>query len=607
MSSSTALEKRLRSPISVVLGHIDTGKTTLLDRIRNVGREVERSVAARESGGITQHIGASFLPRETIEMIAKDLLASFKIKLAIPGILCVDTPGHAAFLNLRARGSSVADIAILVVDVRSGFQAQTYESMRLLKDRKTPFLVAANKLDLVPGWRSEGFGSFLSSVDSQENAVQNELDQRLYEIIGELAQEGFESERYDRVQDFTKSVAIVPISAKTGEGVPDLLVILAGLTQQFLKKRLSLAEGPAKGVILEVKEETGIGLTIDTIIYDGIMRKEDTIVTGGLSGPITTRIRSLLLPKPLDEIRDPRDKFTSVEEVTASAGVKISAPNLEGVIAGAPVFVVPEDESVENYVSRISEEVSMERFESSALGVVAKADTLGSLEALAKMLKDENIPVSVAGVGPVSRREIVEAEVVRENDPLLGAVLCFNVDILTEAQEEIEQSDMKVFLNDVIYRLVDEYKDWVREEAERSKKETFETITTPGKIKVLPGFVFRKSKPAVFGVEVLGGKIMAKKRLIRQDNKPAGVIQQIQDKGETIPEAVKGQQVAISLRGITIGRQVKEGDILFIDILEKHARKLKKEYFSFMTDDEINVLEELIEIKRKQVNKFWAT
>jgi translation initiation factor 5B len=607
MSSSTALEKRLRSPISVVLGHIDTGKTTLLDRIRNVGREVERSVAARESGGITQHIGASFLPRETIEMIAKDLLASFKIKLAIPGILCVDTPGHAAFLNLRARGSSVADIAILVVDVRSGFQAQTYESMRLLKDRKTPFLVAANKLDLVPGWRSEGFGSFLSSVDSQENAVQNELDQRLYEIIGELAQEGFESERYDRVQDFTKSVAIVPISAKTGEGVPDLLVILAGLTQQFLKKRLSLAEGPAKGVILEVKEETGIGLTIDTIIYDGIMRKEDTIVTGGLSGPITTRIRSLLLPKPLDEIRDPRDKFTSVEEVTASAGVKISAPNLEGVIAGAPVFVVPEDESVENYVSRISEEVSMERFESSALGVVAKADTLGSLEALAKMLKDENIPVSVAGVGPVSRREIVEAEVVRENDPLLGAVLCFNVDILTEAQEEIEQSDMKVFLNDVIYRLVDEYKDWVREEAERSKKETFETITTPGKIKVLPGFVFRKSKPAVFGVEVLGGKIMAKKRLIRQDNKPAGVIQQIQDKGETIPEAAKGQQVAISLRGITIGRQVKEGDILFIDILEKHARKLKKEYFSFMTDDEINVLEELIEIKRKQVNKFWAT
>jgi len=607
MSPSTALEKRLRSPISVVLGHIDTGKTTLLDRIRNVGREVDRSVAARESGGITQHIGASFLPKETIETIAKDLLKSFKIKLDIPGILCVDTPGHAAFLNLRARGSSVADIAILVVDIRPGFQAQTYESMRLLKDRKTPFLVAANKLDLVPGWRSKGFGSFLSSVNSQEKVVQNELDQRLYELIGELAQEGFESERYDRVEDFTKSVAIVPTSAKTGEGIPDLLVILAGLTQQFLKKRLSLAEVPAKGVILEVKEESGIGLTIDTIIYDGIMRKEDTIVTGGLSGPITTRIRSLLLPKPLDEIRDPRDKFTSVEEVTASAGVKISAPNLEGVIAGAPVFVVPEDESVENYVSKISEEVSMDRFESSAVGVVSKADTLGSLEALAKMLKDENIPVSLAGVGPVSRREVVEAEVVREHDPLLGTVLCFNVSILPEAQEEIDQSDLIVFSNDVIYRLVDEYKDWVRKEAERSKKETFETITTPGKIKILPGFVFRKSKPAVFGVEILGGKIKAKKRLIRQDNKAAGVIQQIQDKKETIPEATKGQQVAISLKGITIGRQVKEGDILFSDILEKHAIKLKKEYFSYMTDDEINVLEELIEIKRKQVNKFWAT
>jgi len=309
----------------------------------------------------------------------------------------------------------------------------------------------------------------------------------------------------------------------------------------------------------------------------------------------------------LDEIRDPRDKFTSVEEVTASAGVKISAPNLEGVIAGAPVFVVPEDESVENYVSKISEEVSMDRFESSAVGVVSKADTLGSLEALAKMLKDENIPVSLAGVGPVSRREVVEAEVVREHDPLLGTVLCFNVSILPEAQEEIDQSDLIVFSNDVIYRLVDEYKDWVRKEAERSKKETFETITTPGKIKILPGFVFRKSKPAVFGVEILGGKIKAKKRLIRQDNKAAGVIQQIQDKKETIPEATKGQQVAISLKGITIGRQVKEGDILFSDILEKHAIKLKKEYFSYMTDDEINVLEELIEIKRKQVNKFWAT
>jgi translation initiation factor 5B len=354
---------KLRSPIVTVLGHIDHGKTSLLDRMRGTG------VQEREAAGITQHIGASFFPTETILSICGHLLDAVNTKLTIDGLLFIDTPGHEAYLNLRRRGGAIADIAILVVDINEGALTQTYESLKILRSGKTPFLIAANKMDKVPGWKSKPDMPLMQAIKAQPISVQSEIDRRVYEIVGSLSANSIQSERFDRVEDFRQSVAIVPTS---------------GLTQQFMTERLTVSEGPAIGAVLEIREETGLGITLDTIIYDGVLNKTDTVVVGGLDDVVVAKIRALMQPKALDEIRDPKEKFTQVSQVHAAAGVKMVAPDLEGAVAGAPVYAVSDPAKLEEIKQKVKDEVSSIRIQTDASGIVLKTDTLGSLEAVSQ-------------------------------------------------------------------------------------------------------------------------------------------------------------------------------------------------------------------------------
>ena len=589
----------IRQPIVCVLGHVDTGKTLLLDQIR------KSSVQAREAGGITQHIGASFFPLETLKEISGPLLKRIGGEIKIPGLLVIDTPGHEAFANLRRRGGGVADIAILVIDVLRGFEAQTYESLDILKSRRTPFLVAANKIDRIPGWKPQLTFSFLDSYKKQDPYVKQALDEYLYAIIGKFSELSFRADRFDRVTDFTRTVAIVPTSAKTGEGITELVAVLTGLTQQFLRKQLQVTRGPAKGTVLEVKEEVGLGVTVNAIIYDGVLRKDDTIVLGGKNGPIVTTVRALLLPKPLDEIRDPRDKFSSVEEVSAAAGVKIAAPNLEDALAGAPLYVAPSKEELDYYLREISEEVQRLRASTDVDGVVLKTDALGSLEAIAESLKKNNIPIRLADVGEVSKRDVVEAAVVRENEPLYGAVLAFNVKVLPDAEEEAKTRKVPIFRHNIIYHLVDDYLRWMQRERETRERGEFERLIRPAKIRILPGYVFRRAKPAIVGVEVLAGTIKPRLRLVDENGKDIGEILQIQDRGKAIPAAEKGAQVAISIDRPIVGRHINEGDILYVSVPESHARKLLSEFSKRLSPDEIECLNELSKIM-SQKKLFWG-
>ncbi|MFQ6126768.1 MAG: translation initiation factor IF-2 [Candidatus Heimdallarchaeota archaeon] len=592
----------IRSPIATILGHVDTGKTLLLDRIRGT------AVQAREAGGITQHVGASFFPRETLEEICGDLLKTFNFSLSIPGLLIIDTPGHESFFNLRRRGASVADIAILVVDVLSGFQPQTYESLALLKARKTPFLVAANKIDRIPGWNpaKTHTSSFLTIKDSQDSFVTRDLDKQIYEIIGELSREGISSERFDRVNDYTKNVGIVPTSAKTGEGIPDLLLVLSALTQQYMMHKLEVSKGAGQGVVLEVKEEVGIGKTIDVILFDGILKKNDTIVVGGLDQPIVTKIRALLQPKALDEIRDPKEQFMPVTEIAAAAGVRIVAQGLDGTAAGSPLYVSNTPAEIEHHKAEILQELEQIKIETDDLGIVVKADTLGSLEALLNLLRQKNIPIRFANVGDVSRRDVIQAEITGVEDPLLGVVLAFNVDFLPDARELIENARIPIFENNIIYRLLEEYDGWQAEQRAKRREEAYEELVKPAKITLLPDYVFRKSEPAIVGVEVIAGTLRPRVNLVRTDNKRVGLILQIQSEGKTISEAKEGEQVAISIRGPTVGRQIREGDQLLINIPESHAKRLKEHFSDFLTPSELSTLEELITLKRTYQSKFWA-
>jgi len=577
----------IRQPIAVVLGHVDHGKTTLLDRLRGT------SVAAREPGLITQWIGASLIPAKTLEEIIGPLLARFKLTVEVPGILFIDTPGHETFSNLRRRGGSAADVAILVIDVTKGIEPQTVESLTILKARKTPFLICCNKIDAIPGWKSSGAGSFLENMKNQRPEVLTDLDNRLYTMMGTLSRYSIRADRFDRITEFAKTVALVPASAKTGEGIPELMAVLVGLTQVYMKSELDLTGGPAEGTVLEVNEEAGLGVTVDTIIYNGRIQVDDEIMLAGRNGVITTQIRALLLPKPLDEIRDPRDKFSRAKFVDAAAGIKIAATGLEDAIAGSSLYVAKDESSREALREKILSEVEEVRVKKDLSGVIVKSDALGSLEALTTSLEASKIPVRLADVGDVSRRDVVEAKAVRVKDPYLGVVLAFGVKLLPDAEEEIAISKIPVFKGDVLYHVLEEYSRWVEAQKIAGAKAEMDLLIRPGKIKLLKGFVFRRNDPAIVGVEVLDGIIKPKYPLINRSGRRIGQVIGIQDQGKAVEEAGAGKQVAVSIDKPVVGRQIFEGDVLYVDVPAQHARVLSSKFRDYLKPSELALLEEV--------------
>jgi len=596
-------KKIIRAPIASILGHIDHGKTSLLDYIRGT------VVQQREAAGITQHIGASYFPIKDIKEFLKKSKQEFAEKeIQLPGILIIDTPGHAAFMNLRKRGGAVADIAILVIDVTAGNMPITWESVRILRERKVPFVIAANKIDRISGWKSIKDADFLDSYNKQKPHVRDFLDEKLIQIGVDFLQEGFTGiDRYDKIKDFTKKVAIVPTSAKTGEGISTLLMVLMGLVQQFLTENLKFSEGPAKGVVLEVKKEKGQAITMDVLIYDGVIKKGEEFIVGGLEKPIKSKVRALLMPKPLDEIRDPRQKFDSVDIVSAAAGIKILAPNLENVVAGSPFRGIGDDTSQEKIIyNEIESEVESIRIKTDKAGVVLKADTLGSLEALENHFTKNGVKISIADVGPIKKEDVMNANLVKILDPYSAAVLGFNVAILPDAKEQAITDNIRIFTNNVIYRLLEDYIEYAEiRKAEETAKGLSELIL-PAKLKMIPDFIFRNSDPAVFGVHVEEGTLYPKVTLITANGKKAKRVHQIQDKGKTLEKAVKGSEVAISIRGIEIGRDIDKDETLFVNVPESHVRQIMGKFLDELTVDQKQALREYIILQRSMQHPWWG-
>ncbi len=581
----------IRQPIVSVLGHVDHGKTTLLDRIRGTG------VAGREAGGITQHIGATEVPLAAIMEACGDLVTGKSFK--VPGLLFIDTPGHVAFSTMRARGGALADLAVLVIDLNEGFRPQTIESLNILKRYKTPFVVAANKIDLVPGWRHHEDKPFILSYQDQPESAREEFDKRFYELVGRLYEQGFSADRYDKVADFTSNIAVVPVSAKFGEGIPDLLLMLIGLAQRFLEKELTTEEGAAEGTILEVKEEKGLGTTLDAIVYKGTIAKGDTLVFGTPGKPGTTKVKALLKPKPMDEIRDPQDRFDSVRSVSAAAGVKIVAADVEGAVAGAPVRVAKGD--LKEIVEEIAQE-SQPHVEVQDEGVMLKADAIGSLEGLAYECKQASISVRFARLGAISRRDVID--VATAKDPLHHAILAFNAELLPDAQAALaDNPDLKLLQSDIIYRLIEEYGTWRDERRRQLEEANRKEITYPAKLLFLGDYVFRASHPAIFGVRVLSGRIRSGTAVMRDDGRGLGRIKSIRSGEKSLDDARQGQEVAIAIDGVTIGRQISGGDVLLVELTEEEARTLRRR--TELTHDELETLDQICTVKRKE-DPFWG-
>jgi len=587
----------LRTPIVAVLGHVDHGKTSLLDRIRG------SAVTAGEAGAITQHIGSTAVPLDVVGEIAGELVDPADFDL--PGLLFIDTPGHHAFSTLRTRGGALADIAILVVDVTEGFQPQTEEAIDILQRTNTPFVVAANKIDTVPGWNPTGGGPVQAAMDAQSDRARQRLEEDLYELIGELSDAGFSADLYWRVSNFQANVGVVPVSAETGEGIPDLLTVLMGLSQRYLKDEMAVdVGGPGVGTVLEVTEAKGFGTTLDAVIYDGTLREDDTIVVGGLEGPLLTDVRTLLQPRPLEEIRE-EGEFEQVPEVAAAAGVKVAAGDLDGAIAGAPIRAV-RDRDRDEVLAEVESELAEFVVATEEEGVVVKADTLGSLEAIAETLDDAEVPIVRAEVGDVAPRDVRVAETA--NEPTHEAILAFGVDVLDDAESLAEQADVTIFQDDVIYRLVEDYEDHVDAIEAAQQDQVLENITRPCRFRILPDHTFRQSDPAVVGVEIGSGTLrrnVAVGRLVDGEFDRVGRLKTIQDEGEDVDEARSGARVAVSIDGPTVGRQIEESEQLWVELPEKHAKILEQELTEELSADEREALSQYLEARRDR-DPFWG-
>ena len=590
----------LRHPVVVVLGHVDSGKTSLLDKVRGT------AVQAREAGGITQHIGASFFPIDTIKRVTGDLFNKISTSDSqIPGILVIDTPGHEVFATLRVRGGSAADIAIIVVDANKGFEAQTEESIEILKRRKVPFVIALNKVDTISGWRSNlGGDSISKAVSMQDKSVVTALDEMIYNVVGSLSRSGYNSEAFWRIKNFTKEVAIVPVSARTGVGIPELLAVLIGLTQQYLSRKLERDEEQGRGIVLEINEEVGLGPAANVILFDGILRQGSSVIVAKRSNAVVARVKAILLPKPLDEMRDPRDKFRHVSEVVSAAGVKITSPDLTGVMAGSPLFVINQKEDEARLRAIVEAEIKNTFVSKDINGIIMKCDSIGSIEAISDLLLKQKVPIRSADIGHVTKRDVIEASAVREKDRYLGVILAFNVRVLDDALREAQERQVMIFNEKIIYNLVRSYFDWTTYQKDHQDVIMFNEIPPVCKFQFLKNFVFRRNDPAVFGAEILVGKLRQKIPVINEEGKKIGAIHQMQQSGKTIEEAAKGMQVALSIRGPTIGRQINEGDIFYTDLNSKQAKLLNERFMQRLSEEETEVLTHIIDTKRKSDELF---
>eukprot|EP00921_Rhytidocystis_pertsovi_P008499 GHVQ01013928.1.p1 GENE.GHVQ01013928.1~~GHVQ01013928.1.p1 ORF type:complete len:842 (+),score=148.46 GHVQ01013928.1:273-2798(+) len=569
--------RRLRSPICCILGHVDTGKTKLLDKIRKT------NVQDNEAGGITQQIGATFCPTEALSEQCKKV--EFDLNLEVPGLLIIDTPGHESFNNLRARGSSLCDIAILVIDIMHGMEPQTRESLGLLKARKCPFVIALNKIDRMYGWIACDWETARKALKKQPQHAQDEFDKRYHDVLSQLQSEGMNCQLYWENEDVRKVVSIVPTSAINGEGLPDLLMLLIKLTQDIMSRNLQLLD-EFQCTILEVKAIDGLGVTVDVILANGTLREGDDIVVCGMSGPIVTTVRAVLTPQPMKELRV-KGEYIHHKEIHAAMGVKISAHSLDEAVAGTSVLRYHSGDDLEQLKENVMADMAtiFDSVDRSGSGVYVMASTLGSLEALLQFLKDSKIPVFAVNIGTVHKMDVKKASVMREKGhPELSVILAFDIKVDPEAEKEAKSLGVRVMTADIIYHLFDEFTKYVQENREEKKRDKAGEAVFPCVMSVLSQYIFNKKDPIVLGVKIDDGILRVGTPLTIPDKEflKIGRVSSLEHNKKAVEVATKGMEVAIKIIGepsVTFGRQFDHTNKIYsrisrdsIDCLKEHFR-----------------------------------
>jgi len=581
----------LRSPICCIMGHVDTGKTKLLDKIR------QTNVQSGEAGGITQQIGATYFPPEKLLEKTQKLNDDLGLVMKLPGLLVIDTPGHEAFSNLRSRGSSLCDIAILVIDLMHGLEQQTIESIEMLRKKKCPFVVALNKVDRCYMWKENEGLEFRDTLALQEEATQAEFRDRMMGVRTQLNEKGLNAELYWENTELASTVSMIPTSAHSGEGVNDLLHMIVRLTQERMAQSL-MYSNTLQCTILEVKVIDGLGCTVDVILVNGEMNAGDQLVVCTTNGPVVAQARALLTPPPNRELRI-KAQYINHDNIKAAIGVKICAQGLEHAVAGSPIMVYSPEKGDD--LNDIKEEV-MKDFSSlqtnlatDAEGVFAQASTLGALEALLEFLRNEckpPIPVHAVAIGPIFKRDVMRAGLMHQKGlPQFATILAFDVPIDNDAVTLAEELNVKIFTADIIYHLFDQYTRHLAATLEAEKEKAKEIAVFPSLCKILPNHVFNQKDPIIVGVEVLEGILKVGTPLCIPHNNflQVGRVTSIESNHQQVDRAKKGTQCAISIvndgnPNMMFGRQFTDEHPLYSELNRTSIDSLKKYFKDDLTN-----------------------
>ena len=576
----------LREPIICVLGHVDHGKTSILDSIRGT------SISKKEEGGITQRIAATEIGINRIVELSGGKVSENIFK--IPGLLFVDTPGHVAFANMRARGGALADIAILVIDINEGLMPQTVESINILKKFKTPFIIVANKIDMISLFRKPENISFPEFIKQQREEYVNDMEGKIYNIINQMYQYGLPSERYDRISDFTKAVPIVPASAKYGIGIMEILLTVTGLAQKYLSESISKKEGWARASVLEVRRGDSLGLTLDTILYQGTLKKGTRILVNTSQGIKETKVRALFV-----NASNRSTKVVERSHVTSASGVRVVLSDSYDVLPGTIIIEIGTGNE-EDARKELMEESKI-KINLAEHGITLKADTLGSLEAIAYEMGQNGISIRSAEIGEISKRDLIDVSTLP--DPMDRILAGFNVELSPDARASVMAYDIGIVTSGVIYHLVEEISNWLKDRKNSMEEERKQGMPVPSKIVIMPDYIFRAAKPVIVGVKVISGRIKVDDNLIREDGKYAGTIKSIRDGEVSKKFAEAGSEMAVAIDGVTLNRQIFPGRPIYVDINEEVVKALRANALDEAT---METLEEIIKIKRKD-NIFWGT
>lgn len=587
--------EKLRAPVICVLGHVDTGKTKILDKLRHT------HVQDGEAGGITQQIGATNVPLEAINEQTKMIKNFDRENVRIPGMLIIDTPGHESFSNLRNRGSSLCDIAILVVDIMHGLEPQTIESINLLKSKKCPFIVALNKIDRLYDWKKSPDSDVAATLKKQKKNTKDEFEERAKAIIVEFAQQGLNAALFYENKDPRTFVSLVPTSAHTGDGMGSLIYLLVELTQTMLSKRLAHCE-ELRAQVMEVKALPGMGTTIDVILINGRLKEGDTIIVPGVEGPIVTQIRGLLLPPPMKELRV-KNQYEKHKEVEAAQGVKILGKDLEKTLAGLPLLVAYKEDEIPVLKDELIHELkqTLNAIKLEEKGVYVQASTLGSLEALLEFLKTSEVPYAGINIGPVHKKDVMKASVMLEHDPQYAVILAFDVRIERDAQEMADSLGVRIFSAEIIYHLFDAFTKY-RQDYKKQKQEEFKHIAVfPCKMKILPQFIFNSRDPIVMGVTVEAGQVKQGTPMCVPSKNfvDIGIVTSIEINHKQVDVAKKGQEVCVKIEPIPgespkmYGRHFEATDILVSKISRQSIDALKDWFRDEMQKSDWQLIVEL--------------